>query len=398
QFTRGVYGGIKATSGEGESSSPVNRDIDLSIEGGVFDKIVVGGNNIAMPDNGTSYYVTGNTQSVRVSNGLFKGAISGGDRFEKGVLNRNGNIDLSISGGTFTYRVAGGMMNAVSSVTDGHAFINGNISMTITGGNFTEDCWIYGGCVSTKKDKSQSALTTINGSVTITVDATASPITLCTIIVGSHGWGTITGDAKLVFTGSGDDILFNPENGDLWGSCSGDSENPITKKRDKTSSALKGDGILSFTGFTGKLDSTDIRGFSKIEIKNLAKTEPASTVNSTVILDNEKFNLSGVENWEFDCGSTLSGDFTNDFTGDTLKLVGFTSGTYTLITDSNTSDDSTRNVFNGFGSLAGIQLDETPVSITNRSDTAIGWDGGSLALVDGTDADAGKRFMILTLS
>ncbi|MDD6338175.1 MAG: hypothetical protein PUC15_07315, partial [Lentisphaeria bacterium] len=46
QFTRGVYGGIKATSGEGESSSPVNRDIDLSIEGGVFDKIVVGGNNI----------------------------------------------------------------------------------------------------------------------------------------------------------------------------------------------------------------------------------------------------------------------------------------------------------------------------------------------------------------
>ena len=65
-------------------------------------------------------------------------------------------------------------------------------------------------------------------------------------------------------------------------------------------------------------------------------------------------------------------------------------------------------MFNGFGDLAGIQFEDCSAEITNRTDTkltwgagsqgTVSWLGGSLSIVDGTDADAGKRFMQLTLN
>ena len=61
-----------------------------------------------------------------------------------------------------------------------------------------------------------------------------------------------------------------------------------------------------------------------------------------------------MENWEFDCGCTLSGNFKNDFSGDMLNLIGFDSlnvdDQMTILTDLNISSQDTQDVFNGFDS------------------------------------------------
>ncbi|MBR2963500.1 MAG: hypothetical protein IKC53_04775, partial [Lentisphaeria bacterium] len=246
------------------------------------------------------------------------------------------------------------------------------------------------------------------------------------IIVGSHGNGHIEGKiqadesllgTKIVFLGDGgndgvDDgsaVVFAKNNdneivGELWGSSSGDVLNPITKKIN--SSVVKGDRVLSFMGFKGQLDCANIRAFSKIEIKNRIKTEnnETSTINSAVTLDNANFNLSGVEKWEIDCGSTLSGNFISNLAGDTLNLSGFADITtpQTLMTDTDKSDDvaggnveTARNIFNGFGGLT-IKMNGKGVSSAEFSnDTwtfAAGGSNYSLALV----ASEASTSMILT--
>jgi len=367
-----VIGGILADTSDGTEESPVERNIDLTIEGGTFSNIVTAGNNIAMGSRSEQYFVTGEPgtkQQLTISDGLFNGAVVAEDRFVKGILERSGDIEMNISGGTFTQSIGGGVYNYASTSKDGMAYISGNISLNITGGTFSSTKWIYGGCVSEYKKKNLSTLAKIDGNITITVDSSSAsstnPIALCSIYVGSHGWGTVTGNTKLVFKGNGGKaIQFYSNNGELWGSSSGDHLNETTLKIDKNDSAVEGDRILSFEGFSGALNCTKIRAFTHIEFKD----------SSSVELDNGgKFNLSGFENWEFENGSTLSGNFTNDFAGDTLNLVGFSnmatgvSNAITLLTDSNNTDE--KNVFQGFATL-GIQMydtDRSVVAVSSKS-------------------------------
>ncbi|MBP5411315.1 MAG: hypothetical protein J6Y26_05365, partial [Lachnospiraceae bacterium] len=347
-----VIGGIMATTPDGDDDDPVLRNIDLTIEGGTFSKMIAGGNNIQMSKRSKQYFVSGDTQQVTISDGLFSMIVAGGDRFVKGYFERQGDIEMNISGGTFANYVGAGLCNAAQSPDDGVAYLIGDVSLNVTGGTFKQNSWLYGGCVSTSKEKSLSALTKIEGNVTITVDTSFAsedhPITLSNIVAGSHGRGTITGDTKLVFTGNGDSIVFQ-NNSWIWGSSSSDSADAVTGKVDPDDVSVTGKRILSFTGFVNKLDCGNVNAFTHVEILG----------NSDVILDSELIKLSGVENWEFEYNSRLSGNFVNDFADDTLNLTGFsnlaTGESMTLMTDTDNADGS--NIFRGFESLFEIKMD-----------------------------------------
>ncbi|MBQ7730782.1 MAG: hypothetical protein IJT68_02970 [Lentisphaeria bacterium] len=374
-FQKGVYGGATATAAAAEATA-VSRNIDLTIEGGSFEKVVVGGDKVQMGSAGDKYYISGTRQTLCISGGLFVNSVAAGDRFEKGELHRTGKVSLNISGGTFglsepdagNIAVAGGMMVATTRTDAGSVTIQGDVEMSITGGTFADTAWIYGGGVATNRNA--SAASTIDGSTTIRVNADGvkySGIVLSHVAAGSYGLGTITGDAKIEFIGDGQkdgNAVKFTENGELWGSCGGDSVSPLTGEL--LAAHVNGDRTLTFTGFDGKLDCSNIRAFSKVEIKDRTKTvnEESTTFHSSVTLDNANFNLSGIKTWEFDCGSTLSGGFTNDFTGDTLILVGFTGITapQTIMTDTLNTDD--RDVFGGFEALSTIWMNSTRVDLS----------------------------------
>lgn len=376
-FSKAVCGGSEVSSTSAEDEMEISNTID--IQTGTFNKFFVGG-NIEMGTSITEYTVTGTQQSVNISDGEFNAIVAGGDRFRQGNFTLDSDINMTVSGGSFKTCLAGGLLNSIAGVNAGdpvfdkssRAKITGDVNLTITGGTFDKGCWIYGGCVSSQKEKTISTQTEIEGNVTITVNTTdlegSDKITLCNIVVGSHGWGGIGGNATLVFTGNGSKIQFTKD-AQIWGSSSGDSLNPITQE--VLSSSVEGSRILSFTGFSGTLGCEKIRAFSHIEF-----------IDSVVTL-NDNCNLSGVENWTFENGSTLSGNFTNDFKDDTINLTGFTTaGTYTLLTDTviDTNSD-TNDVFKGFGSLSGIQIGG--VSVTSKSyntDTRTwSWGAGSTA-------------------
>ena len=277
-------------------------------------------------------------------------------------------------------------MNAstVSTSSGSRGELNGNVDLTITGGTFTENCLIYGGCVSIKKDNSFGGTMTIKGNTTITVNTSSAtaekPIVLCNLVLGSRGWGTIEGDSRLVFTGSGGSNLVI--NGQLWGSSSGDDLDPTTRIVENP--LIEGDRLLSFTGFYGELVCKKISGFKSIEFKSLTQT------NSSVELDHEDekygvYDLSDVENWTFENGSTLAGNFKNDFSGDTLNLNGFLSAVsgVTLITDLNSGDGY--DAFNGLANLSKVFLNGNDVGTLTKTWTdgtetqlkSLSWSAGS---------------------
>ena len=395
-FTSGLYGGVISTTPEGSEESPVRRNTDITINGGTFSGSIFGGNKVSLETKSKQYFVTADTQRITITDGLVTKYLMGGDYFYRGILERTGDIEINVAGGTFaanSYLMGGIYNRAADDSISGSACLNGNISINITGGSFSSKSWIYGGCVSTSKKKTVSTLARINGDVTITVDSTgvATPIVLCSIIVGSYGWGTITGNAKLVFTGNGDNIQFQATRGELWGSCSGDYVDPDTKKIAKVDSSVEKDRILSFAGFNGQLATTNIRAFSHIEFKSHEET------SSHVTLNNANFDLSGFEYWTFENGSSLSGDFANDFTGDTLVLTGFSeAGTYDLITETDITNSETRDVFRNFGALnKKIQLgDSTVTAAFNSTTDTWSWSSGSLALV----TENNNQIMRLTIA
>jgi hypothetical protein len=352
KFTKAVCGGTRAVA----TSGSVSASNVITIEDGTFEKFIVGGSNIHLGNSSDNYALTGVNvdpeterafaHMLKISGGIFgsstTGIVAAGDRFERGQFTVNGDINTYISGGTFNYRLAGGLLNSTGSVTDGDgmATVNGNVNLTISGGTFAAGSWIYGGCISSKKENSISARTIIGGNVTVTVDSTENKIRLGNLVVGSHGWGKITGNAKLVLTGAGANLTFN-DNTEIWGSCSGDDIDPISGKVE--GSSVTGKRTLSFTGFNGKLQCNKIRGFNDFECSGSAVS----------LKDGGTYSFSCVENWEFTYGkktdetqADFTGNFENDFTGDTLNLyLGDWDGSNSWTILENAGDDA----YTGFG-------------------------------------------------
>lgn len=361
----------------GTSNAPTFNGIETTIEAGTFATSVCGGKLYAAEADLIDPKDSGDI-SFRIEGGTFEKAVFAGDRVNTAPCGqrRTGNIEVTISGGTFKNGV-GGAMALTSSAPSASAELIGDVSLTITGGTFVNDNnkgWIYGGSVASTK--AIGANTTIMGNVTVTLDATIHNITVANLVVGSYGAGKIgtqdnKKDAKLVLTGNHDITA----TGEIWGGCSGDFITIKDGKRVMEESKVSGNRILSFTGFSGTLASgaNKIRAFSDIEFKDGSEAKLGGCIN-----------LSDTTNWSFESGSSLTGDFINDFEGDTLNLTGFT-GSGTFMSDSNASNMN--DIFNGFEALGAIQLNGVTQSKTYSStETTMTWtlSGGGSVVVDKT--------------
>ncbi len=350
-----VVGGTYDTS-----NAPTFDGIETTIEAGTFTTSVCGGKVF---DAGGK--VSGDI-NFSIAGGTFSKLVFAGDRVNGGVQQtRTGNLTTTITNGEFNSAVGGAML--VTGLTT-PSLLTGNVELTIKGGTFNSSSWIYGGGVATKKI--YGGQTTINGNVTVTLDATNNAITVSNLVVGSYGYGSIKENATLVLTGN-----YNINaTGEIWGGCSGDFITIRDGKRVMEESKVDGKRILSFTGFSGTLASglNKIRAFSDIEFKNGSEAKLGGCIN-----------LSDTTNWSFESGSSLTGDFINDFEGDTLNLTGFSeTGTFNLMFD---SDTSTNDIFKGFEALGEIQLNGVTQSKTYSStDTTMTWalSGGGSVVVD----------------
>ena len=381
-------GGSGESAWKADTQSILNA-IPTVISDGKFNKSVAGGIRYA----GTGSKDETGPVSLHITGGDFGNLLAGGDRVETGILNRYAPKDeydhytasavtLTIDDGVFRNDVACGMVIMASDFAS-HAYIYGDTELVINGGEFRK--FVYGG--STANKIMYSAQTHIVGNVSITINA-ASSITMNKLVGGSHQSGKITGDILLTLKGDGSNLRF-VEDGEIWGGCTGDyysiDESGVrTYVNVGTTEGRK--RTLSFDGFSGALNCSKIRAFTDVEFIG----------NSDVELNNGGvYSFSDISSWTFENGSSLTGNFGNDFDGDTLNLTGFGTDTtdYALITDSAPAD--LRNVFKGFESL-NVQLDDVTVdagSFTSRSSTLLAWAagessagswcGGSLAIVDG---------------
>ena len=381
-----IEDGVFSTSG----NRPTFEGVTTTINGGLFTTSVCGGILYAGSDN-IDIGDAENEQNISLSinGGTFNKIVFAGDRMTSNylTLTRYGDITTTISGGTFNSSVAGAM--AVTGDITIRSKLVGNVFLTINGGTFQDSWddtketwknvdWIYGGSIATTK--TIGATTTIEGNVTVTLDATNNAITVGNLVAGSYGYGKITGNTDLVLKGANNITA----TGEIWGGCSGDSIlYTKIKKEDGTDSGnrevtkmVSGSRILTFTGFAGVLTSeaNKIRAFSDIEVKGNSDATVANAEGGSV-------NFSDIVNWTFENGSRLTGNFVNDFNGDTLNLLGFTSAVkdYVLMTDSNLSS---KDIFNAFDQLTAIRMDGNSVSATFSKDIEAqtmtwSWNAGS---------------------
>ena len=354
-----------------------------------------------MNSKDTKVYLTGDV-SLTITGGEFSTqyVLAGADKVSKGDFIRTGDVYLTISGGSFHKNVGSGIMYAAADESAGSAKLVGSVYTTITGGSFDEGTWLYGGNFANKKAKESSGQTAIEGDVVITVDnhetlSSDNPVKLSNIVAGSHGYGTVSGEAKLVFTGKGiikdtgsdNTTTYLTISGELWGGSSADTyTNGSTQI-----SYVGGSRTLSFTGFEGGLDCTKIRGFNRIEFVSYEESElsesPVSQLKSSVVLDHEDdqygvYNLTEISNWTFEYDNSLSGNFANSFVGDELILTGLDanfSSPWTIM------ENSYSDAFAGFGGAEGDMTVKLVMSDT--SEIALTWK-------DGCYSDANDHFKL----
>ncbi len=382
---------------------PTFEGVTTTINGGSFTTSVCGGKFYrepgTPPESMENIDVGGiddkKNISLTINGGTFDRTVFAGDRVDRSFLTlvRTGDLDTTIEGGTFNNAVSGAMAVTVDAVTILNKLV-GNVTLTIRNGTFNDPGnkgWIYGGSVATSK--TVGATTTIDGSVTVTLDATNNAIEVANLVAGSYGYGKITGNTNLVLKGANSITA----SGEIWGGCSGDvllctkirkADDSDSGNREVTK-MVSGKRILTFTGFGGAFTSeaNKIRAFSDVEVKGNSDATVANSGSGSV-------NFSDVVNWTFEKGSKLTGNFINDFNGDTLNLTDFnTEGTFDLLIDSNLSSN---DIFNAFDQLTAIKMDGNAVEASfNTVTNAWEWGGGSSWLAGSLEVNRSTGKMTL---
>lgn len=370
------------------ANAPTFNGVATTILGGAFSTSVCGGTFFTDEAGDVEGDITISVQNTLdeleqvVATPIFNKIFFAGDRIHGNDLEqtRTGDITTTISGGLFNNAVAGAMA-FTGTFTNSEAILDGSVSLTITGGQFlsgsgTNKDWIYGGAIATNKENAGN--THILGDVTVTLDASDNDITVGNLVAGSYGMGEIDGNATLVLTGDNNVTA----TGEIWGGCSSDTYTTEKIGHNRLlESAVGGERILSFTGFNGTLTSekNKIWAFRDIEVKEFSDATIANSDAEAAVAKGgaASINLSDVINWTFECGSRLTGDFINDFNGDTLILKDFDaapSGNYILmISDSNA-------IFNGFGELGSIWMGDSLIEDANYGENAWTWSDNAFTL------------------
>ena len=277
--------------------------IEAVVKSGTFNDTISGGAVASTSDYKTWDDDTFDT-NLTVEGGTFNKIVMGGTRVDKGNSEQIGDSNLTISGGTFNSQVVGGMAYADSSLR-GNAILTGDVNLTISGGTFSS--WIYGGSISGKGATSGSTL--VEGDITITIDASSNAITFADnahIVAGSYQNGVVDGNTTVVFTGLSANLGMDADNL-VWGGSSADVYVNGTDGSRIFQTAITGNRTVSFDAFSGDFTAR-IRGFNTLEAVNGAEVTALAG------------DLSDIEFWNFDTESSIAGSFSNNFAGDKFDV------------------------------------------------------------------------------
>ena len=234
---------------------------------------------------GGTWTATSGDTTAKGGRGVFGGAFAGDNLGEGGVWAQVGNVDLTISGGTFGNVYGGGwaQKGARSEV--------GDVSITVTGGTIAN---VFGGGTHSK-----SGGTTETGSVNITVAGG-------NITNAIYAKGQADGDSVAVEEGETVTVTFTGANDyvcDVFGySYVGGAGNS---------------DALNFADYTGEF-SGQIGGFDGITLDG-ATAMTLTTAAADVANGKWEFDLSDRD--EALAGTSLLTWSTADFAGDTVKVA-----------------------------------------------------------------------------
>ena len=327
--------------------------------------------NLGLPIGGDEPVLVGNTTglySLTIKKGSYASIVNCGDRLTvaDGIITHSKSLVTTVQGGSFQRSIAGGMMKEA----DGSIVQNGNINLTITAGTFGANSYVFGGNVASTKSLAQAPdKDVITGDVSVTLDASSNALTFQkSIYAGSYGTGTINGDVGITLTGSNQVTIA----GDLWGACSGDKYSAGKPGRDRALvTNISGDRTLTFQGFNSTLAVGNVGGFKQLICED-----------STVVIENKKTKnvaFGDVDYWEFSYGSSITGDFGNNFYGDAIILGDdddTLSGTWTVMESGYTGHN-----FEAFNKFSYVEIFGEAATFANGCWTS---DNYQLAIVDGT--------------
>lgn len=278
-------------------SKLAHEGLTSTIKNGTFKGTVAGGANIETAKDREFADRSGNTD-LTINGGVFEKNVFGSDRVDRGYFERIGVVNTTINDGTFKEYVCGGGMYVYRQL-HGELIQTGDINLTINGGEFAKN--VYGGNLAF--ESLYSGNTMIDGNITITINAEKAMKFDQDIIAGSYQSGVVNGDVKVKFTGSGSNLTFDSTS-QIWGGCTADHY--YTDRRFE--SAITGDRNFTFDAFIGEFTAR-IRGFESMDVVN----------GSVATLTGA--DLSDINVWTMESGSSLAGSFGNDFKGDTLNIL-----------------------------------------------------------------------------
>ena len=374
---------------DGTAAAPVKAPAFTIKDGAKFKNMVLGGKKETTAASGYNFKTLAyNDTNITIDGGNFNNSVVAGDAvMAKGFFVRQGNTNLTINGGTFgkNSKVAAGMLYYNKAVTS--LVVVENTNLTITGGEFNNK--VYGGNFAAYNEGSNC--TVINGYAKVTIETGKNDITLNdTLVVGSYGSGVIEGGTILTLKGKTEQSAktYTVSIKEIFGGCGNDYYSKADREYVTTMNP-EAKRTLSFTGFDGALNCDKIRGFSDVIVKSNGKElGDDDRVDTKATLNDNAFGLADVSNWTFEAGSSLLGEFQNDFAGDTLALTGI--GEYFAATklDSWTLFSDTTN----FDNFDGFAKDK------ETGDYLVTFDGDNANFVNGAWVTADYKLSIDTKS
>lgn len=176
---------------------------------------------------------------------------------------------------------------------------DGNIILTMTGGTVSK--YIFGGIFCSSELVNQNTKI-ITGDINLTFDCSKDSIELFTVYGGCNGYATLEGNISITFTGNGNNLTFAEGQSSIIGDNASNISGWESSSRHSS---------LIFDSYTGNFNAKIINKFNEIRFVN------DSDVNFTQVK-----SLSNIKIWNFDANSSLNWTNlqNNNFANDDLNF------------------------------------------------------------------------------